>query len=329
MILALLAITAIASPDGCASVLRKPACEVALVELAAIERLLCVELQSSVVTATAALEVTVLDETCATHATALSVHLAAGASFEPQNIALPLADVERELRPRTAALLILENVRAFKEATKRNSPPEPARLADPKEAATSIAATPTVATKSVTAIATPTSTATIARTIYLEANARHVARANHTYYGARAGLAIPLFTHAELDLDAGFELGNKTQALGTVRSGSLSLSAAVTYAVIDTESFDLHLGPRLELGYAWATGDPANETINASSTRNIVAAAGVKAGATIALNKSISLYAASEVARPFSGIDARVANIPAAGITGWLARFSLGARYTF
>lgn len=332
LLLAAITAAAPAPSEVCAFALRKPPCEVALIDLPAVERALCVELQSAVVTATAALTITVLDAACANDATALAVHLAAGASFEPQAIALPLADVKPELRARTAALLILENVRALKEAVAASARAAQAKTAAETKPAletkSALETKPALATKPAPALATKT--ATSAPALSVEATARYVPRAaNIIAYGARAGLQLHLLPRTELHLDAGFELATKTQPLGTIHAGAASLSAAATYALLTTAAFKIQAGARLELGYAWASGSAATAAITERSTSNLLATAGLQATASVALTETLALSATAEAARALSGIDARAGGAPAAGVAGWLARFALGATYAF
>jgi hypothetical protein len=304
--LALLVLTATVTDHphpSCAIDLIRSPCTLDFVDVDAIEQLLCIELESSVrtastsVDATSALSISFFDTPCTPETTQLSVHIDAGAELEPEQLSIPLADVAPVLRPRTAALLILENLRAL-------------RVAQPPEKKES-----------------PIAEHRSPLTLFAAGNARYFPRYSSMLFGTGAGVGFSIAERIELDAELGAALGSKRTSLGVIDLRVLSLALLVRYRVEPANALALLFGARLESGYAWARGHAESAETIERSTSNATLVGALTAMVRVAMSARFELFVEPELGAAIYGFDTRADGVRGNGISGWIAKLSFGARF--
>jgi hypothetical protein len=94
--------------------------------------------------------------------------------------------------------------------------------------------------------------------------------------GGQVGMAVPVARKDWLArVDTGAVFGSTQDELGEVALGVAWFGAAFLYTTGPEAPFSLALGPRLDVGVAWASGNPLDQTISSNVGSGFIASASV------------------------------------------------------
>lgn len=146
-------------------------------------------------------------------------------------------------------------------------------------------------------------------------------------FGARVAGALLRPTPWFFEVGLGAEVGRSHHANGTIDIGLVALDLGAG-ARGHIGSFVWRVGPRLELGWAWARGTGSDAAVEASSVGDIVVSPAVLASGSVAVLRTWSL--GLEVGGGFasSGVEASTVDEVVSGIHGphLRAAFTISAR---
>ena len=187
---------------------------------------------------------------------------------------IPLGDVVPSARPRALALAVAELLRAcWLELTMLEAPP--AQVPVPPVVREAVmrrmeSTLPVAPREGYTAA----SRADGLRAVSLAVAWRAFPSTRLALYGGRAWVALPFFTPSILfRADAGALFGAAQDPLGSVRVGQATGSAAMLLASPRDTAVMAAIGPRLELGVAWASGNPIEPATSSYAGSGFVASA--------------------------------------------------------
>jgi hypothetical protein len=187
---------------------------------------------------------------------------------------IPLGDVVPSARPRALALAVAELLRAcWLELTMLDVPP--ARVPVPPAVREAVMrrmeSTLPVVPREGYGAASP---ADHLRAVSLAVAWRAFPSTRLALYGGRAWVAVPFFTPSILfRADGAAIFGAAQDPLGSVRVGQATGSAAMLLASPRDTAVTAAIGPRLELGVAWASGNPVDPATSSYAGSGFVATA--------------------------------------------------------
>jgi len=205
-------------------------------------------------------------ESCEPSAPAITVDIEDAATGKRVGRRVPLGDVLPAARPRAFALAVAELLRAsWLELTMPDAPPAPILV--PQVVRDAVTRRIAFAAPS-SARETAPSSLSIGRALGLSLTVawRSFPGTHTALYGGRAAVALPTFAPwLLLRADAGGLFGAATDVLGSVDAGTASLAAAALVASPRDATLAVAVGPRIEIGVAWASGHPADPVTSSGS----------------------------------------------------------------
>jgi hypothetical protein len=225
----------------------------------------------------------------------------------PYPVAVPLADVPLEARPRVAALAIAERVREQSQVKKASDHPPP---------------TAAVVLTASTALPEHRSLA-----VYAAFETEVFLRFGAPLFGAGVGLRVPWSSAWIAEIDASYARTSRDHTLGTVDLQRAGAAIGVQLAHED-ERWSVGVGPRLALAYAWTRGHPSDPTVRSGSGSDLVASAALRAFGAWNVADRWWAFAALDGGDVIRGLEARADRTAVIGIDGGFVelRVGLGAR---
>jgi hypothetical protein len=235
-----------------------------------------------------------------------------------------LGDIAQEARPRALALAVAELLRAtWLELTMVDAPPP--QVPVPAEVRVAVEKRMAAMLPSFSPDAVPSSVPPGARTISVDVAWRIFPSANASMYGGHAAVAVPLFTPSVLlRVDVGALFGSANDALGSVDLGMATGGAALLFASPREAPVAVAVGPRLELGAAWASGNPFDQATSSAAGSGFVSTASVLGTFHFRLTGSWRLAVELEAGASLVPFDARADSRRVTGTDGAMFGVAVG-----
>jgi hypothetical protein len=267
-------------------------------------------------------------ESCEPSAPAITVDIEDAATGKRVGRRIPLGDVLPVARSRAFALAVAELLRAsWLELAMPDAPPAPIQV--PKVVRDAVARRIAFAAPAAPP-PTATSPSSIGRALELSlAVAWRDFPGTHTaLYGGRATVALPtLAPWLLLRLDASGLFGAATDALGSVYAGTASLAAAALVASPGDATLAIAVGPRIEIGVAWASGHPADPGTSSESGVGLAGTATLVSSFALRLSATWRLAFELEGGATFLPFVAHADARRVLGLDGALLGMAIGVAY--
>jgi len=233
-----------------------------------------------------------------------------------------LQDVADQARPRALALAVAELLRASwlelalpKAPTPALPVPPAVREAVLRRMAAALPPRPEPTVRDLDAALE--SSLTIAWRAFLSGNA--------SLLGARGALAFPFYSKSLiLRFDGGGVYGTAHDALGDVHLGLASTSASLLYATPLARPTRFEVGPRIELGVAWASGNPGDPQTSSYAGVGYVGDASVLGMFLVRLAPTWRLAMELEAGGVFAPFDATADGRRVTGVRGGMFGLAVG-----
>jgi hypothetical protein len=267
-------------------------------------------------------------ESCEPSAPGITVDIEDAATGKRVGRRIPLGDVLPVARSRAFALAVAELLRAsWLELAMPDAPPAPIQV--PKLVRDAVARRIALAAPAAPP-PTATSPSSIGRDLELSlAVAWRDFPGTHTaLYGGRATVALPtLAPWLLLRLDASGLFGAATDVLGSVDAGTASLAAAALVASPGDAPLAVAVGPRIEIGVAWASGHPADPGTSSESGVGLAGTATLVSTFALRLSATWRLAFELEGGATFLPFVAHADARRVLGLDGALVGMAIGVAY--
>lgn len=148
------------------------------------------------------------------------------------------------------------------------------------------------------------------------------ARSGHSFGALTAALDT---AHARLSMRAAGAWGQLGDEVGDVHTGAALLGLGYSGRWMMAHRAQLTLGPRIDAGYAWASGSPASASVRAHQGGEAVLLLAAEAGCSAALSDSLRLNMSLEAGHSVAGLAVQSLGRNMAGLYGPYAGISFGA----
>lgn len=281
---------------------------------------------------------------CAPDATAIEVIIDDAVTRKRVRRSLDAGGVPRDVRPRALALGIAELLRASWAELARVDPLEPAVPLSEETRAWLIAQArvlfPAAATEQPVALALaspeppaqappPATPVPPAPRVYtdLAATLRTFPADGSALLGARLGVSFPLFpVPLRVGIDAAYARGRVRVELGDIAIGLASGALTLDLSSDPDGPFVIELGPRVEVGYGWASGTPVDPGDVGTDGGGVVAILSGHARFTGRVTGAWHALADLELGHTLAGLDATVDGRSTTGIAGPALAAHVGVR---
>jgi hypothetical protein len=254
----------------------------------------------------------------------LVVHIADDATRKQVERRVQLSDVAEPSRPRALALAVAETLRASWMELEMPDAPPPAVPVPPAVREAVVVRTATIAPDRLAA-SVPPDRASTGPDVSLALAWRAFPSPTTSTFGGRAALQLPLGgSFALVRFDAGALLGAARDVLGDVSLGEAAAGAALLFASPRGAVVSAELGPRVEAGAAWASGNAAAASTSSYAGAGFVSAASLLGGFRYRMTPAWRIVLELEAGATIVPFDARADQRRVTGIDGAFFGMALG-----
>jgi hypothetical protein len=148
---------------------------------------------------------------------------------------------------------------------------------------------------------------------------------NSALAGPRAGASGAVFSlpFLRVHLEAAALFGTTHDVLGDISLGTATGGVTIALGAFG-EGFALEIGPRLEMGAAWGSGQPIDPATRSASTIAFVSTGALVGRAALRLSQGVWGTVALDVGSVLYGLEARADDRRAAGVDGVTLGLAVG-----
>lgn len=238
-----------------------------------------------------------------------------------------LGDTAETARPRALALAVAELLRAtWLELTLPEAPP-PTAVHVPDEVRTAVMrrSAPTPSPPPPTGGAPERETSRRWPDVSVAVAGRAFASTQTLMYGGNAALAVPVLTPSfSLRVDAAGLSGTAHDPLGDVTLGLASAGASLLFTSPREAAVAAAVGPRLELGVAWASGSPVQQGTTSHTGAGFVSTASLLGAFYFRLTERWKLAVELEGGATLASFEARADSRRVTSVDGAMFGVAIG-----